>query len=73
MCTCSVGYIGPNCDVYKRQSTTNPCQNNGLCSENGIGGYVCYCLVGWFGSTCGININYCSSNPCKNGKIRTHN
>ena len=64
-----MGYLGQTCSVYQRQCSVNPCQNGGLCSENGIGGYTCYCLAGWSGSTCNVNINYCGSAPCQNSKF----
>ena len=40
-CQCPPGYAGKRCETYQRQCTNNPCFNNGLCVENGLGGFSC--------------------------------
>lgn len=40
-CVCPPGFAGLRCETYLSQCTTNPCLNNGLCQDNGLGGYNC--------------------------------
>ncbi|XP_078342465.1 uncharacterized protein LOC144628269 isoform X2 [Oculina patagonica] len=46
----------------------NPCQNDGNCTADGIGGYNCTCPQGIGGENCTEDIlNECNSGPCHNG------
>ncbi len=43
-----------------------PCQNGGICSNNGRGGFKCECLAGFSGVHCD-NLQACPES-CFNGK-----
>ena len=57
-----------NLSPYLSQCLSNPCLNDGSCSNSNTSPFfTCTCQPGFSGSKCGTNINDCASNPCKNG------
>eukprot|EP01050_Picozoa_sp_SAG11_P028019 SAG11_NODE_7328_length_1160_cov_1.197926_2_plen_183_part_01 len=48
--------------------SSEPCQNNGVCSE-GDSGYDCECADGFTGDSCQTDINECASSPCENDAV----
>uniref|UniRef100_A0A8B9LR75 Slit homolog 1 protein n=1 Tax=Astyanax mexicanus TaxID=7994 RepID=A0A8B9LR75_ASTMX len=46
---------------------SNPCKNNGTCSNHPIDFYRCTCPYGYKGQDCEEPIHACISNPCQNG------
>ena len=67
LCVCSDGYNGTNCEDYIGFCHSNPCANNGTCTEV-IDNFTCSCLPPLTGRFCKVDtINECDSNPCENG------
>nr|XP_028573326.1 slit homolog 3 protein isoform X2 [Podarcis muralis] len=46
---------------------SNPCKNNGTCSNDPLDFYRCTCPFGYKGRDCSTPINACIQNPCQNG------
>ncbi|KAM9449527.1 slit homolog 2 protein isoform 1-T1 [Clarias gariepinus] len=46
---------------------SNPCKNNGTCTNHAIDFYRCTCPYGYKGQDCETPIHACISNPCQNG------
>ncbi|XP_066518454.1 slit homolog 2 protein [Hoplias malabaricus] len=46
---------------------SNPCKNNGTCTNHPIHFYRCNCPYGYKGVDCEEPIHACISNPCQNG------
>uniref|UniRef100_A0AAR2JNH3 Slit homolog 2 (Drosophila) n=1 Tax=Pygocentrus nattereri TaxID=42514 RepID=A0AAR2JNH3_PYGNA len=46
---------------------SNPCKNNGTCTNHPIDFYQCTCPYGYKGQDCEEPIHACISNPCQNG------
>uniref|UniRef100_A0A8C3JZJ3 Slit guidance ligand 3 n=1 Tax=Calidris pygmaea TaxID=425635 RepID=A0A8C3JZJ3_9CHAR len=46
---------------------SNPCKNNGTCSNDPVEFYQCTCPFGFKGRDCSVPINSCIQNPCQNG------
>ncbi|XP_062864239.1 slit homolog 2 protein [Trichomycterus rosablanca] len=46
---------------------SNPCRNNGTCTNHPIDFYRCTCPYGYKGQDCEETIHACISNPCQNG------
>ncbi|XP_026881111.2 slit homolog 2 protein isoform X3 [Electrophorus electricus] len=46
---------------------SNPCHNNGTCTNHPIDFYRCTCPYGYKGQDCEEAIHACISNPCQNG------
>ncbi|XP_026870028.2 protein jagged-1b [Electrophorus electricus] len=65
-CSCADGYSGVNCERAERACLSNPCANEGSCTETGQG-YECLCAPGWSGSSCKMNVDDCTPNPCNHG------
>eukprot|EP00035_Acanthoeca_spectabilis_P030033 m.7488 g.7488 ORF g.7488 m.7488 type:complete len:1747 (-) comp3964_c0_seq1:58-5298(-) len=76
-CTCVPGYIGADCSVDPPECASNPCENDGVCTENGVLDYTCTCVGGlnefgqrvdhYSGKNCSVNVNDCSGTQCLNG------
>ncbi len=41
-CLCAAGFTGKNCEVDINECETNPCLNNGTCTD-GFNNYTCSC------------------------------
>ena len=41
-CVCSLGFIGPLCELDVDECQLQPCKNGGLC-ENGLNNFICNC------------------------------
>ncbi|XP_046553135.1 fibropellin-1-like [Haliotis rubra] len=66
-CTCDRDYSGDDCSQGRDDCASNPCRNNGTCSD-GIGSFVCICAPGITGDRCEDDINECEElSPCRNG------
>lgn len=50
----------------KNFCSSNPCQNNGVCSTS-FNDFVCSCPTGYTGKLCQHDINACETNPCLSG------
>ncbi|TNN69370.1 Slit 2 protein [Liparis tanakae] len=46
---------------------SNPCQNDGTCSNDPVHYYRCSCPYGFKGQNCEEPIHACITNPCQNG------
>jgi len=58
-------YAGLYCEVNIDECASNPCANNGTCTDS-IAGYICTCPPEYVDDTCATP--YCSANnPCSNG------
>eukprot|EP01052_Picozoa_sp_SAG31_P030768 SAG31_NODE_3186_length_4575_cov_2.905496_2_plen_412_part_00 len=78
-CDCIAGYEGNICEhdcnaegTLCDDCTPNPCENNGVCTDNGWQSFTCVCTTGYSGSTCGTDVDECSTpawsgSPCRNG------
>ncbi|XP_071942939.1 cubilin-like isoform X2 [Antedon mediterranea] len=51
ICICEPGYEGNNCQNNINDCSSNPCQNEGTCTD-GINGYTCSCALGYSGDNC---------------------
>uniref|UniRef100_A0A8C6IVV0 Uncharacterized protein n=1 Tax=Melopsittacus undulatus TaxID=13146 RepID=A0A8C6IVV0_MELUD len=47
--------------------SSNPCLNNGMCSETHGGGYTCICPGQFSGERCELGDSPCESKPCLHG------
>lgn len=65
------GYTGSSCNMDIQECASNPCLNNGVCSEPFLNMYICSCQLGYTGIHCEIPIRVCDSQPCLNGGICT--
>ena len=65
-CNCPGGFVGYFCEIDFNECSSDPCQNNGTCSE-GINFFNCDCVQGFNGTICDNNIDDCISSPCQNG------
>ena len=45
---------------------SNPCQNEGKCTDIGLNAFNCTCQIGWEGLTCTKDVDDCLRNPCDN-------
>uniref|UniRef100_A0A4W3I7B3 Slit homolog 1 protein n=1 Tax=Callorhinchus milii TaxID=7868 RepID=A0A4W3I7B3_CALMI len=46
---------------------SNPCKNDGTCSNDPVDFYRCTCPYGYKGQDCDVPIHACINNPCSNG------
>ncbi|CAF4272198.1 unnamed protein product [Rotaria socialis] len=62
-CQCDPGFVGPTCNQEVDECESQPCANNGTCTdlENG---FLCHCLPEWNGTLCTEAKNPCQSSPC---------
>uniref|UniRef100_A0A671L4G8 Slit homolog 1 protein n=1 Tax=Sinocyclocheilus anshuiensis TaxID=1608454 RepID=A0A671L4G8_9TELE len=51
---------------------SNPCKNDGTCSNHPVDFYRCTCPYGFKGQDCEEPIHACISNPCQNGGTFLH-
>uniref|UniRef100_A0A8C2DG35 Slit homolog 1 protein n=1 Tax=Cyprinus carpio TaxID=7962 RepID=A0A8C2DG35_CYPCA len=51
---------------------SNPCKNDGTCSNHPVDFYRCTCPYGFKGHDCEEPIHACISNPCQNGGTFLH-
>ena len=67
-CACPRGHGGVHCDLDLNLCDPNPCNNDGVCSEEATGsvGYSCECQPGFTGLHCETNLNECTNEPCSN-------
>ncbi|XP_071551010.1 uncharacterized protein [Panulirus ornatus] len=69
ICSCPLGYYGPNCTHRNPCLPDNPCMHFGKCHNASDGSHTCECLRGFYGPECS-QIDPCaavSANPCGNG------
>ncbi|CAJ0950000.1 unnamed protein product, partial [Mesorhabditis belari] len=60
-CQCEKGWSGPLCDYDLEYCTRNePCENGGLCRNEGPKQFTCECPPGYSGQKCEIPV----ANPC---------
>lgn len=60
MCQCSLGYTGHLCETDINECESNPCLNDGICTDL-VGGYSCNCAdTGFEGDNCEIDIDECA-------------
>ncbi|XP_062137785.1 cubilin homolog [Drosophila sulfurigaster albostrigata] len=60
-CLCPRGYRAPRCEPLPNPCTSNPCQNNGRCSQTPAGdGFVCQCQPGYRGRLCDQRFSSCN-------------
>uniref|UniRef100_A0A8D0DTW5 FAT atypical cadherin 2 n=1 Tax=Salvator merianae TaxID=96440 RepID=A0A8D0DTW5_SALMN len=55
------------CCPHTGACSTNPCHNEGLCTEMQNGGYSCICPVQFSGEHCEIADSPCEGKPCLHG------
>eukprot|EP00062_Callorhinchus_milii_P004375 gi/632942658/ref/XP_007886529.1/ PREDICTED: protein delta homolog 1 [Callorhinchus milii] len=65
-CLCLKGFTGVLCETKISDCDSNPCANNGTCTDL-VSGYSCLCPLGFTGGSCDYLITSCLSHPCKNG------
>ncbi|XP_071498841.1 IgGFc-binding protein-like, partial [Diadema antillarum] len=65
-CVCLAGYTGESCTLETDECASDPCQNNGTCTD-GFDAFVCTCPQGYGGDICQNETGPCLSNPCQNG------
>ena len=66
-CTCPAGTAGNRCEINLDECWSNPCMNNGTCTDL-VNGFRCTCPPGWTGPTCSLDIDECAlSGVCMNG------
>ncbi|XP_037806367.1 protein crumbs isoform X1 [Lucilia sericata] len=60
MCQCSLGYTGRFCETDIDECESNPCLNDGKCTDL-VGSYKCNCNnTGFEGDNCEIDIDECA-------------
>ena len=59
---------GDNCTIDIDECETNPCQNEGVCTDL-INNFHCECQLGFTGTQCEINIDECEPEPCQHGGL----
>jgi len=57
ICECVPGYVGKNCETDFNECENNPCQNGGVCAEDGLDSFNCTCTEGWAGPICDYECN----------------
>uniref|UniRef100_A0A670Z7Q3 FAT atypical cadherin 2 n=1 Tax=Pseudonaja textilis TaxID=8673 RepID=A0A670Z7Q3_PSETE len=55
------------CCPHSGACSSNPCLNDGLCSEVQNGGHVCTCTTQFSGDHCEVADGFCEGNPCLHG------
>nr|XP_022314607.1 neurogenic locus notch homolog protein 1-like [Crassostrea virginica] len=64
-CAVYKAFESNTCSI-KNFCSSNPCQNNGVCSTS-FNDFVCSCPTGYTGKLCQHDINACETNPCLSG------
>uniref|UniRef100_A0A3Q3W5E2 Uncharacterized protein n=1 Tax=Mola mola TaxID=94237 RepID=A0A3Q3W5E2_MOLML len=64
--TCT-GPVDINIQAKCEPCLSNPCKNDGTCSNDPVHYYRCTCPFGFKGQNCEEPIHACISNPCQNG------
>ena len=57
--------------VSTRCALNNPCENHGICSDNGAD-VTCDCVEGWTGADCSEPVDACESHQCDHGTCVDH-
>ncbi|XP_006106890.1 protein delta homolog 1-like isoform X1 [Myotis yumanensis] len=65
-CLCPPGFSGNFCEIVVNSCTSNPCENQGTCTDIG-GDFRCRCPPGFVDKTCSRSVTNCASEPCLNG------
>jgi len=60
------GFTDKNCSTNIDECVSNPCKNNGTCSDL-VNDYSCQCVDGFTSKNCSEDVNDFDSNPCQNG------
>ena len=72
LCDCDSFYSGPFCEIAppceRSEDGTNPCKNNGACSNLDTANYSCSCSDFYYGDVCEIPPGCEVSNNCVNGQ-----
>ncbi|XP_078241753.1 protocadherin Fat 2 isoform X1 [Pogona vitticeps] len=55
------------CCPHTGVCSSNPCLNDGLCTEMQNGGYSCICPIQFSGDHCEVTDSLCESKPCLHG------
>lgn len=71
-CVCKAGWMGRNCETRRNFCQGNPCQNGGVCTNQG-GSHHCSCPPGFIGPNCEFAGSSCDSSPCRNGGTCVNN
>ncbi|XP_067687305.1 protein crumbs-like isoform X2 [Haliotis asinina] len=64
-CNCTSGWTGWLCDEDVDDCQSQPCKNNGSCTDGGTNNFTCSCSQGWLGPTC-EDVDYCFGAMCTN-------
>lgn len=66
VCTCSVGFTGPQCRFPLDNCELELCRNGATCETGHYGSYHCVCPSGYSGEHCTEALSPCVSSPCYN-------
>ena len=57
------------CNIEIDECSSNPCLNDGSCSDD-INSFTCDCFdTGYTGAVCDTSVDECESDPCLNGGV----
>eukprot|EP00062_Callorhinchus_milii_P015212 gi/632965391/ref/XP_007898867.1/ PREDICTED: protocadherin Fat 4-like [Callorhinchus milii] len=65
-CSCSLGYVGQQCELLIDYCESAPCSNGGTCL-NYPGGFNCTCTEVYSGLLCTADVDECQGVLCQNG------
>lgn len=57
VCFFFTGFSGELCNLEYNECDSNPCLNNGQCTDH-IGGFSCKCTRGYTGKRCQIKVSF---------------
>jgi len=59
MCSCFIGFNGTLCEIDIDDCVSDPCLNDGNCTDLPFGQFMCSCGTGYSGSTCEVDLKPC--------------